>query len=951
MQIGDKITSKLYADKGVGTILGFTDLFGESYVELLFSNGEKVSTSVSDIVVDDTLISRLQDANLEDPYAFLAKNMALRLKVNLSANKIITSANYKIQPLPHQLLAVHFVMDRFQPRSLIADEVGLGKTIEAILLYQEYKLRNMVKRGLIIVPSGLVLQWHEELLSKFNEQFVIYSREYIRTLKQSYGEETNVWSLHDKIIVSLDSVKPQKVTDDLEHREQVRREWHNKHIFKDMAHAGFDMVIFDEAHKLSKKGDGSESARYKVGKLLSEAIPVFLLLTATPHQGDEDLFVNLLRLVDPILFADKKLLSPSLVQEVTVRNQKRAVVDFAGKRIFKHRITSLIEIERTEADNADELELYDLVTEYTGKYYNLATRTKNQFLILLMILYQRIASSSSFALLQTMRRRKAFLEHDEPQLGELETVISDSDEVQDDDILFQQIPGNKEDLEVEKVFVDECIKLAGKITSTFADVKFRKLIEVIDEIKTREDQIYLKFIVFTEFRATQTAIIEFLQKFGYLCSYINGSLSREQRIDQVELFRNKNQIMVSTDAGGEGINLQFCHCMINFDLPWNPSRLEQRIGRVDRIGQKHNALIFNFHLTDTVEDRVRKILETKLERIKIQFGDDKYTDVLNLLQDDFSFDRIYIDAIQVKDAESRQLNKIADQIYNRAKEIIDTDELLLPFSDFDGNAEDYLNSEVNKIIENLVMNYLKINQVEVNRYKGDEELCYFNNPFPGLTTCPTTYRNVTFENSASYKTEKIEFINIEHPLVGNVIRKLDNSVSIGAVSAFCLQLNKFSGVSGVWLVYQLEISNNIDREKTALITVFMEDADFCNNRISNYLENHMIDNAQIIQNFDCAIDVQAMIQTALKEAQEKAGDIFTATKLAWIEEINEYTRKAADYYSFKKNGIQNIRVDNIRESKLKTLEKEKERSDTELLLKRNITPKLELYQMAFVEFV
>ncbi|NOR23028.1 MAG: hypothetical protein GQ542_01310 [Desulforhopalus sp.] len=435
-----------------------------------------------------------------------------------------------------------------------------------------------------------------------------------------------------------------------------------------------------------------------------------------------------------------------------------------------------------------------------------------------MILYQRIASSSSFALLQTMRRRKAFLEHDEQQLDELETVISDSDEVQDDDILFQQIADNKEDLEVEKFFVDECIKLTEKITGTFADAKFRKLIEVIDEIKNREDQIDLKFIIFTEFRATQTAIIEFLQKFGYSCSYINGSLSREERIDQVEWFRNENQIMVSTDAGGEGINLQFCHCMINFDLPWNPSRLEQRIGRVDRIGQKHNALIFNFHLTDTVEDRVRRILETKLERIKDQFGDDKYTDVLSLLQDDFSFDRIYIDAIQVKDAESKQLNKIADQIYIRAKEIMDTDELLLPFSDFDGNAEEYLNSEVNKIIENLVMNYLKINQVEVNRYKGDEDLCYFNNPFPGLSTGPTTYRNVTFENSASYKTEKIEFINIEHPLVGNVTRKLDNSASIGAVSAFRLQLNKFSGVSGVWFIYRLEIRNNVNREKTALIT-------------------------------------------------------------------------------------------------------------------------------------
>ena len=950
MQIGDKVTSRLYAEKGTGTVLGFTDLFGETYVELLFQNGDNVSTHISDLVVVDTLLSKLLQSHLEEPHSFIAKNMVLRLKANLSSNKIVTSANYKIQPLPHQLLAIHFVMDRFQPRSLIADEVGLGKTIEAILLYQEYKLRNMVKKVLIIAPSGLVLQWHEELYSKFGEQFVIYNKDYIRTLKQSYGEETNVWTLHDKIIVSLDSVKPQKISGDLENNEKRKREWHNRHIFEDMANAGFDMVIFDEAHKLSKHGDGSESARYKVGQLLSEAVPVFILLTATPHQGDEDLFVNLLRLIDPVLFADKGLLTPSLVQEVTVRNQKRAVVDFEGNRIFKHRITSVVEIERTESDNFNELELYDLVTEYTGKYYNLARRTNNQFLILLMILYQRIVSSSSFALLQTMQRRKAFLEHDQEQLEELESVISDADEVEDEDILRQKISDNKEDLAAEKVFVDQCIALAEKLTTTYADAKFRQLIEVIDEIKKREDMVDMKFIVFTEFRATQAAIIEFLGRFGYSCSYINGSLSREERIDQVELFRNKNQIMVSTDAGGEGINLQFCHCMINFDLPWNPSRLEQRIGRIDRIGQKYNALIFNFHLKGTLEDRVRGILEIKLERIKEQFGEDKFADVLNLLQDDFSFDRIYIDAIHIKDAESQELGKVADQIYNRAKQIIETDELLLPFSSFNGNAEEYLNSESNKIIENLVLNYLKTKKIEVNRYKGTEDLCYFTNPFAGIETGPNIYRNVTFENTASYKTEKIEFINIEHPLVTKAVKELDTSASLGAVSALLLNLNKFIGVTGVWFVYKLHISNNVDRNKTVLVSVFMEDHDFCNNRIGNYLDNNLITAANIVQNYTCDIDIASYAENAFQEAKEKANDVFAATKLTWLEETNAYAQKTADYFTFKKNGILNIRVDNIRQSKLQALEKEKKQSEAKLLLKRNIVPKLDLYQMAYVEF-
>ena len=951
MQIGDKASSRLYSDKGIGTILGFTDLFGETYVELLFSDGEKISTSQNDVIAEDNLLVRLQNSSIDEPSAFLARNMALRLYTNLSENKIITSANYKIQPLPHQLLAVHFVMNRFQPRSLIADEVGLGKTIEAILLYQEYKMRNMVKKVLIVAPSGLLLQWHEELLTKFNEQFIIYNKEYVRTLKQSYGKETNVWKLHNKVIVSMDSIKPQKIHQFLDPQEATRREWHNRHVFDDIALAGFDMVIIDEAHKLSKHSDGIETARFKLGQLLSDSIPVYLLLTATPHQGDEDMFINLLRLIDPVLFADKKKLSSALVKEVTVRNKKRAVVDFEGNRIFKHRITSLIEISRTEEKNHDELNIYSHVTDYISLYYNLAKRTNNQFLILLLILYQRILTSSSFAILETMKHRKAFLEDNIREIEESEEYIFDSDDVAHEDILFQSIAENKEDLDAEKVFVDQCIELAKKITSIYGDIKFKKLIEVIEEIKKREQKFDIKFIIFTEFRATQSAIIEFLKRFGYKCSYINGSLSREERVNQVELFRNQNQIMVSTDAGGEGINLQFCHCIINYDLPWNPSRLEQRIGRIDRIGQNNNCLIFNFHMTDTVEDKVRSILEIKLEKIKEQFGEDKFSDVLTLLQDEFSFDKIYIDAIQIKNAENEVLNDIADQIYNRAKQVLEKDDLLIPFSSFSEDAKQLLNMEANQIIKNLVTNYLASKQIAVNWYKDEKDLCFFDNPFPEQNAGPKKYRNVTFDNISSYKTEKIEFINIEHPLVSKISKEFEKSTSFGTVGALRLSLNKFSGVSGVWFIYKLIIRNNVDREKSATVNIFMEDEDFYNNRISNYLENNIIEESAIIQNFSFKKNGEALADAALNSAKEKANDIFAATKLTWLEEINKYEKKTGEYFQFKENAFKNIRVENIKKSKLRSLDKEKIRSASKFQMRRNIVPKLDLYQVAYVEFV
>lgn len=349
-------------------------------------------------------------------------------------------------------------------------------------------------------------------------------------------------------------------------------------------------------------------------------------------------------------------------------------------------------------------------------------------------------------------------------------------------------------------------------------------------------------------------------------------MSREERVDQVEKFQGECQILVSTDAGGEGINLQFCYCMINFDLPWNPARLEQRIGRIDRIGQKHNSLIFNFHLTDTVEDRVRKILKEKLERIKKQFGDDKYADVITFLQDEFSFDRIYIDAIRLKEFENRKLDDMAEEIYDRAKRLLEKDELLVPFTNFNEDASKYLNTEVNKIIKNLVHNFLKYRNIEINWYKDEPQLCYFTNPFHKQNIGPQTYRNITFDNVSSYQSGKTEFINLEHPFVTVLRRKISNAASFGTVSALRLDINKFSGVSGVLFVYKLLIQNNVDKEKIAIISIFLEDEDFCNRRISAYLENFAITDAMIVQNYTCGLDINTYADAALKEAIHLARD-------------------------------------------------------------------------------
>jgi len=954
MKLGDRVRSRLYRDKGSAIVIGFEELFGEKHVELLFDNREIISTKYNDIIQEKDQLALLADREFENPLTFIVRNLLLKIEENLSENKIITSANFKIKPLPHQLLVTNFVINKLNPRCLIADEVGLGKTIEAALVYEELKLRGLIKRTLIVVPSGLITQWREELHNKFKEQFIVYSKEYVRALKQSYGEETNVWKLHDNIIVSIDSVKPLKTHEKLSKAEVKRREWHNKNIFDDITNAEFDMVIIDEAHKLSKTERGDETARYKIGKYLSERVPILLLLTATPHQGDSGLFLNLLKLIDPVLFVNEKSLVPEIINEVAVRNKKRAAVDFDNNRIFKNRITSIVEIKRDEDINADEIKLYEKVTQYTQEYYNIAKEEGNQAYMLLVILYQRIVSSSSFAILHSLRRRLEFLENYNDRISELENEYN-ADENDDLDYsdetgknLLKIQPLDEDNLKIEIKFITECIALAEDITNSFADVKFEYLMKTINEVCKREGKADLKFIIFTEFKATQNAIIKYLERLGYSCALLHGGLSRNDRIEQIESFRKDDQFLISTDAGGEGINLQFCYCMINFDLPWNPARLEQRIGRIDRIGQKKDVRIFNFQLKDTVEDRVRNILENKLNLIKTQYGEDKYTDILSLLDEEFSFDKIYAEAFDKLNEMEEEIDAKAQEIYSRANEILDNDDLMLPFSNFEENAEDLLNNKLQYYVKTLVLDYLKYRKVDVNKYKEHEDMYYFHNPFPQLVSLPNIFRNVSFHPDVALENQKAEIVNIKHPLFSLIKNEIERD-SFGKVSALSIYINKFQGISGLWFVFKLNISNSV-KKRDFNISVFMEDEDFCNWRISRYLDDNIIENYEPLQKVKEGYDIQKMYEKAKQEADSKAEEFYISIKNEWMEEIEKYENKLADYYRFKRNSIDEIAITNIRESKLKTIAEEKDSQLVNLEKQKNIVPKMQLCQVSFVEF-
>ncbi len=566
MVSGAKVKSLTFPEKGMGTIIGAQSVFNRSYIDVFFEKTkEKLTFPQEELIVFDPPELKIKNKVYSNASLFMLRLLKEQIKTLITQEGIQSAGNFKILPLPHQLLAVNFIIDQFKPRALIADEVGLGKTIEAALTYQELKAREIVKNVLIITPSGLCNQWKEEMKLKFFDDFIIYDKEMVLSLKKLHGQETNIWTLYDKIITSIDFVKPRKINEELGDRSLNNRIWHNIHVFDAIANAHFDMVIFDEAHKLTKDFSGEETARYKIGKALSETTPILLLLTATPHQGDTAKFKNLLNLIDPYLFYKSSDITSDNVKKVTIRNNKRAVVDFEGNRIFKQRLTSLCIIDRSDERDRPELELYDAVTKYVSEFYNFARQQNNRTMMFLLLIYQRMVSSSSRAILKSLSLRLESLQNIRQNITNNEELAPeneiDTDTLEDLSAEEQLQALEKQArltaykyLDIEIKELKKCVSFAQKSSVGRNDAKFKKLLEIVDEFKSRENNPNLKFIIFTEFIETQKYLNDCLTSLHYSTALINGSMSPEERLRQKRKFKDDAEFLISTDAGGEGIN-------------------------------------------------------------------------------------------------------------------------------------------------------------------------------------------------------------------------------------------------------------------------------------------------------------------------------------------------------------------------------------------------------------
>jgi hypothetical protein len=954
-------------------VIRLATLFGQSYADVFIQpNGPLQRLPLTDLRPLADPLAALSGGQTMPASLFAARLAALQLRAMLTQSGVLSAANFRVTPLPHQVLAVDFVLNQLRPRVLLADEVGLGKTIEAAMIYEELKLRGQAHRVIIITPAGLTPQWRDELAQKFGENFIVYDRTMVTALRQIHGQETNLWTLHDQVITSLDFVKPQRLRPGLSERERQRRDKHNRRVFQDIVEAGWDMAIFDEAHKLSKQADGSETARYRVGEGLAQAVPIFLLLSATPHQGDPARFLHLLNLVDPYGFNQVTDLRPDRISSVIWRTRKRAAVDAQGRRLFKQRLTDIYPVDRSGPEHALEQQLYDEVTDYVRDNYNRAMGRGDRAFGFLMLLFQRMVTSSTAAIFDSLSKRLDKLQALQASLGRereagklrngddspLSKLSFDEEAAADDDTQavlddLMSAPGavNKVELQREIALLERLLDLARQAKGG-SDAKLVALLNIIDEVRRRERNPQTKFLIFTEFVATQQAITQTLANMGYQVETINGRQKLEERIAARQAFADKAQFLVSTDAGGEGINLQFCHVMINYDLPWNPMKLEQRIGRLDRIGQSRDVVVLNLLIQDTVEQRVREVLEIKLDLIRRQYGDDKLADILSTLQDEFHFDRLYMDALLKRQAEAAELERLAQQIYQRAQEILDQDELLLPQTQ--AEVEQYRQRlvEVSQTrVKAMLAGYLAAHGESLNEYSRRSGIYYFDLPHvQEIDGAKTRYSNVVFDREQAVADDGLTYLHLNHPAVQEILSHLANGQDQAAAQ---LRLRPGTLPAALtlspgplaWAIYRLRMTNHDDINRQELISVIIDSTGQSQPRLAQALLNLTPD--QVETAFIQASTFNLQPLAALAEAQ--AANIFTETQLTHAEKLAQQREKIQRYYQQQEIAVSQIAIENIRQAKLRELLDRRHADLSALDRRRTLVPELELVGVAVVE--
>ena len=820
------------------------------HVTVLMASGDEEYFDVGDITggsrgpADD-----LAHGDLAERVPFALRLQALYLRHAYRYDIRSGLSNARVEPQLHQVFIAHRVTNKLQPRMILADEVGLGKTIEAGLILKELRARGLVDRVLIVCPASLQIQWQNELRSKFNEDFEIMNSAAAKYLGQS---KENPFSKRNNLITSLNFAQ-------------------NEARASQILEVPWDLVIFDEAHRVRRSRQSSnkvqETQAYKLADELKELVSGLLLLTATPMQLDPYELYSLVELVEPGLFRDfsdyeqrrkdlprlnvlmkgllewstrspdeleelfassadllrtvgvepgalgastsderavviNELASRHPLAETMVRNRKAEIGGFAG------RVARKVSVDLT----AQELQLFEEIADYLRYEFDIAMANKQNAIGFLMVTYQKMLASSPYAVLESFKKRveklaKRLSSHAAKKLKQpvvLDDLLDELEDIDELELLADfQTTATDDLLLVEIARIKDLIQ---KIEELDGDSKAEQLLNALEEIwSTMGDE---KIVIFTAFKSTQLYLKRLIERDltangqPVKVAVFNGAMNVDQKEDAIRNFREKHQVLIATEAGGEGRNLQFAHILVNYDLPWNPMKVEQRIGRLDRIGQKKTVFIYNLACRKTVEERVLSVLTNRIRLFEESVG--SLDPILGSVEEELSR-IVMIDKARF----DQEFGDLEDDVERRTSKAQENERLL---GDFALDRASFRRDEANRVLgheplasandlESFVSTALDHYGGTVMEHSEGGQMITLS---PRLTTrlaAKGSQHRGAFHPEVALAREDLDFFAMGHPVVEKVIGlALSESRSLASVRA----IEGLVGGPQVEVIYELQ---------------------------------------------------------------------------------------------------------------------------------------------------
>ncbi len=827
-----------------------------------YSVDETIKKNSSDLIENEQeLLEKIKTSKIPYDGKFSLKMEANQLQLAYVYNKILSLSNSRTRILAHQVESTHIIVNALQQRFLIADEVGLGKTIEAGLVIKEMIYRHNYETILVTAPASLLYQWQAEMESKFNEHFTIMNRKLLDAAQKEVGEKGNPWKVHKKIICSIDFIK-------------------NEDFFQDLEETKWDAVIFDEAHRLRRDANTSTKA-YVVAEMLAERSKFLLLLSATPFRGNLEELYYLIYLIDPNVLgpfrtfaseycydgADLSTLKKKL-SDVIIRRTKKQIGGFTER----HARTIQFELY------SDERLLYDETTKYVVEEFNKASQSENRAVGFVMTVFQKLLDSSSYALHRALSKRQIKLQ-DMLDRAEGNGLLLDNlydsfseeldempDEIEEvDNLADGTIERTIDDLKSEIKTLARLVKLSSNIDK---DKKGENLLELIDTLKKEGHN---KFLIFTQFRTTQDYLMKILE--GNSVVAFNGSMSLDEKEQAIIDFKNDIEILIATEAGGEGRNMQFCNVLINYDLPWSPLKIEQRIGRIHRFGQVNDSLVFNFSTKDTVAERVLQVLTEKLRLFEESIGTPDV--MLGDMEDEFNINSLFMSMASGKKTK-KEIEAELDTRMEWIKESYDKLTDLNLADKMDLNYDEYYKVTLkerqfsNRRIENFVERLNKIDSLpsqilgkkekRANRYKildnlGDEFI---------------KGKYGTFDSEVALVNSEIEFLAFGHHIVDRLINHVRSDSFEGDIGIKGIGFEKpFMGMIFNYIVTFESVSKT--REFFPIILDFNDLLDeYEIEDLEKQLADHNIEKPIVVEKYESRIErILENIESHFSKANKK----------------------------------------------------------------------------------